>query len=166
VIEVLIESAALFAGCLVLHVIIWRIRRPESYRVWLPMLTVIFLVAGPAIAWKFTRTSSTEEFVAVLLLHGAVSCVYIIGYTLLSSFSPSIEILKLLDRSPSGLRREEIRLPYLDVALGGNRVVTLVHDGMIQADGDRVRLGSGGQLIATLVLFYRHTIGMPDGAGG
>ena len=72
----------------------------------------------------------------------------------------------MLERSPSGLRREDIRLPYLDVALGGNRVVTLVHDGMIHADGDRVRLGSSGRLLAALVLFYRHTIGLPDGSGG
>lgn len=165
-IQALIESAALFLGGLVLHVAIWRVKRPESYRVWLPLLVVIFLAAAPAAAWQFTRTTTVAEFAAVLLLHGAVSCVYIIGYTLVSSFSPSIEILRLLERSPSGLRREEIRLPYLDRALGGNRVVTLVQDGMIQADGDRVRLGSGGRLIATLVLFYRHTIGLPDGAGG
>jgi hypothetical protein len=164
--RVLLEAVLLFAACLAVHVLIWRVRRPESYRVWLPTLVAIFLVAGPVAEWRVTRTATAAELAAVFLLHGAVSSVYIIGYTLLSSFSPSIEILKLLDRSPSGLRREEIRLPYLDRALGGNRVVTLVQDGMIQADGDRVRLGSGGQLIATLVLFYRHTIGMPDGAGG
>ena len=165
-IEVLVEAAALFAGCLVLHVIIWRVRRPESYRVWLPMLVAIFLVAGPAAEWTWTRTRAMGELLAVLLLHGALSSVYIIGYTLLSSFSPSIEILRLLDRSPSGLRREEIKLPYLDTALGGNRVETLVRDGMIQARGDRVTLGSGGRVLATLVLFYRHTIGLPDGVGG
>ena len=164
-VAVLVEAAALFAGCLVLHVIIWRVRRPESYRVWLPLLVAIFLVAGPILEWKLTR-GTTSELLAVLLLHASLSCVYIIGYTLISSFSPSIEILKLLDSAPSGLRREDIKLPYLDAALGGNRVVTLVHDGMIQADGDRVSLGSSGRLLATLVLFYRHTIGLPDGVGG
>ena len=166
IVAVLIEAAALFGGCLALHVVIWRVRRPESYRVWLPLLVAIFLVAGPLVEWKVTTTSATSELLAVLLLHAALSSVYIIGYTLISSFSPSIEILKLLDRTPSGLRREDIKLPYLDAALGGNRVVTLVHDGMIQADGDRVSLGSSGRLLASLVLFYRHTIGLPDGVGG
>ncbi len=164
--EVLVEAGALFTCCLALHVVIWRVRRPETYRVWLPLLVTIFLVAGPAAEWTLTRLTTRAELLAVLLLHGAVSCVYIIGYTLLSSFSPSIEILRLLERTPSGLRREEICLPYLDTALGGNRVVTLVQDGMIHAHGDRVRLGSGGRLLATLVLFYRHAIGLPDGAGG
>jgi hypothetical protein len=37
---------------------------------------------------------------------------------------------------------------------------------MIHADGDRVALGSGGRVLAALVLFYRHTIGLPDGVGG
>jgi hypothetical protein len=164
--QVLLEAAALFLAGLALHVVIWRVKRPESYRIWLPLLVVIFLVAAPAAAWKFTRTTTVAELAAVLLLHGALSCVYIIGYTLVSSFSPSIEVLRLLERTPSGLRREEIRLGYLDSALGGNRVVTLVHDGMIHADGDRVRLGSGGRVLAALVLLYRHTIGLPDGAGG
>ena len=165
-IEVLIEAAALFAACLALHVVIWRVKRPETYRVWLPLLVAIFLLAGPVVEWRVTRTIAIEDRLAVLLLHGAASSVYIIGYTLLSSFSPSIEILRLLERSPSGLRRDEIQLPYLDTALGGNRVEALAHDGMIHADGDRVRLGSGGRLLATLVLLYRHTIGLPDGAGG
>lgn len=166
IVRILLEAAALFGGCLLLHVIIWRVRRPESYRVWLPLLAAIFLAAGPMVEWRLTTTHETAALLAVLLLHASMSCVYIIGYTLLSSFSPSIEILKLLARTPGGLRREEIRLPYLDTALGGNRVVTLVQDGMIHADGDRVSLGSSGRLLANLALLYRHAIGLPDGAGG
>ena len=53
-IDVLVEAAAVFGGCLVLHVIIWRVRRPESYRVWLPLLVAIFLVAGPLAEWTWT----------------------------------------------------------------------------------------------------------------
>ncbi|HVZ23093.1 MAG TPA: hypothetical protein VG871_18600 [Vicinamibacterales bacterium] len=164
--EVVVEAAALFAACLAVHVVIWRVRRPGTYRVWLPLLAGIFLVAGPAAEWTLTRTAATPDLLAVLLMHGALSSVYIIGYTLISAFSPSIEILKLLERSPAGLRREEIQLPYLQTALGGNRVVNLVNDGLIEAAGSRVSLGAGGRVLAGLVLFYRHTIGLPDGAGG
>ena len=49
---VLAESAALFAACLTLHVMVWRVRRPTSYRQWLPMLAALFLVVGPAVAWR------------------------------------------------------------------------------------------------------------------
>jgi hypothetical protein len=163
---VLAESAGLFAACLTLHVLVWRVRRPTSYRQWLPLLAGLFLVVGPAVAWQLMAADPLAERVAVLLLHASVSAVYIIGYTLVSAFSPSIEILKLLDRTPGGLPRTGVQLPYLDSALGGNRVLTLVSDGIIQADGDRVRLGPRGQTLASLVLFYRHAIGLPDGAGG
>jgi hypothetical protein len=163
---VLAEATTLFAACLALHVVIWRIRRPDSYRQWLPLLVGLFLLLGPAIAWRLTSDAAAEERLAALLLHASVSAVYIIGYTLVSAFSPSIEILKLLERTPGGLTRADIQLPFLDTALGGNRVLTLVKDGMIQADGDRVQLGRRGQTLASLVLFYRHAIGLPDGAGG
>jgi hypothetical protein len=172
---VLIESAAVFALCTAIQVLIWRIRRPERYHQWLPALVAIFLVAGPSAAWWLVARGLVAgsrsfgplaEWVAVLLLHGSASAVYIIGYTLVSAFSPSIEILKLLERTSGGLTRADIQLPFLDSALGGNRVVTLVADGMVRADGDRVRLGPRGQTLASLVLFYRHAIGLPDRAGG
>jgi hypothetical protein len=163
---VVVEAAGLFASCLILHVIVWRVRRPTSYRHWLPLLTGLFLIAGPLVAWWLTSGQATAARVAVLFLHASVSAVYIIGYTLVSAFSPSIEILKLLDRTPGGLARAQIQLPYLDAALGGNRVLTLVDDGVIEADGDRVRLGSRGRTLASLALWYRHAIGLPDGAGG
>jgi hypothetical protein len=163
---VLAQSAALFTACLSLHVAVWRVRRPTGYRQWLPLLAGLFLVVGPAVAWRLTANDPLAERVAVLLLHASVSTVYIIGYTLVSAFSPSIEILKLLDRAPGGLPRAGIHLPYLNTAIGGNRVLTLVDDGIIHADGDRVRLGPRGQTLASLALFYRHAIGLPDGTGG
>jgi hypothetical protein len=164
--RVVFEAAALFASCLAVHVVVWRVHRPETYRAWLPLLVAIFLVAGPAAEWMLTRTRDVSDLLAVLLMHGSLSGVYIVGYTLISAFSPSIEILKLLETTPGGLRREEIRLPFLETALGGNRVVNLVNDGLIRAHGDRVTFGSSGRLLASLVLLYRHAIGLPDGAGG
>jgi hypothetical protein len=159
-------SAALFAACLALHVGVWRVHRPASYRQWLPLLVVLFLIVGPAVAWRLTASLSVAERAAALLLHASMSAVYIIGYTLVSAFSPSIEILKLLEQTPGGLMRADIQLPFLHTALGGNRAVTLVADGLVHADGDRVRLGPRGQAIARLALLYRHAIGLPDGAGG
>jgi hypothetical protein len=174
--SILLDAAATFALCLCVHVTWWRIRRPTAYRQWLPALVAIFLVAGPAAAWLVIRSGAlaidaphvdaATEWAATLLLHGAASAVYIIGYTLVSAFSPSIEILKLLDRRPGGVPRAAIDLPYLRTALGSDRVSNLLSGGMIRADGDHVRLGPEAQALTRLVLFYRHAIGLPDGAGG
>src|SRR5437773_12107425 len=110
---VLIDAAAVFVTCLILHVIVWRVRAPLSYVQWLPRLVVVFLGIGPAMGWLIVRRGlftveaapldPLTAWVAVLLLHGSVSAVYIIGYTLVSGFSPSIELLKLLERTPHGL---------------------------------------------------------------
>lgn len=173
---ILVESAGAFLACLVLHVMVWRVRRPASYRAWLPSLTFIFLVAGPALAWWAidrravdfgeARPDRLTEWAAVVLLHGAAASVYIIGYTLLSAFSPSIEILKRIDQAPGGLARDAIDVPFLRTAIGGDRVKNLVADGLLEADGDAVRLGPRAQTLARIALVYRRAIGLPDGAGG
>src|SRR5438034_11799614 len=103
--SILLDAVALFALCLSVHVVWWRLRRPTAYRQWLPALVAIFLVAGPVAGWVMIqsgalaidapRLDAVTEWAATILLHGAASSVYIIGYTLVSAFSPSIEILKL-----------------------------------------------------------------------
>ena len=170
---VLLHGVVVYALCLGLHVVWWRLTRPGTFRAWVPALAIIFLVIGPGVAWLLAErqplglgsADTMGHWLAVLVLHLPASTVYIIGYTLVSAFSPSIEMLKLLARSP-GLRRAEIDLPYLRTAVGGDRVRNLLHEGMIQSDGGRVRLGPRARPVTALVLFYRHCIGLPDGAGG
>jgi hypothetical protein len=173
---VLLEAAAAFTLSVGLHVVVWRIQRPIAYGQWLPRLVVIFLVAGPAFGGLLVqrglvtvdagRADGWTEWAAVMLLHGSVSTVYIIGYTLVSSFSPSIEILKLLERTPGGLLRSEVDLPLLRGALGSDRIGNLIEGGLIRAEGDSVHVGPRARALTGLVLFYRHLIGLPDGAGG
>jgi hypothetical protein len=173
---ILFEAAAIFVGCLAVHVAIWRIRRPVSYRAWLPLLVLIFLVAGPAVGWWLVgarvlmaaeaRPDRIVEWAAVLLLHGSASTVYIIGYTLLSAFSPSIEIMKRLEQAPGGLAREEIDVPFLRTTIGGERVINLLEDGLLVAEGDAVKLSSRASTLAGITMLYRHVIGLPDGTGG
>ena len=81
----LIGGVALFTVSLALHVIVWRIRRPVSYRAWLPALAIIFGPVAAAIAWSMA--ASPRDLAAVLLLHGSLAAVYVIGYTLVSAFS-------------------------------------------------------------------------------
>jgi hypothetical protein len=142
----------------------------------LPALVAIFLVVGPVLAWWLVgervimpedpRPDAATEWAAVFLLHAAASSVYIIGYTLLSAFSPSIEILKRLDAATDGLTHSEIDVPFLRTTIGGERVMNLLEDGMLVADGDVVRLGPQATTLASIALVYRRAIGLPDGTGG
>jgi hypothetical protein len=161
---VLIDGLALFLSCLALHVIVWRIRRPASYRTWLPALMVIFGPVPAAVAWVIAP--APLDAVAVLLLHGTLAAVYVIGYTLVSAFSPSIELLKLLDRTPAGIPSSALRLPFLAGALTADRIDDLTAAGLVQQNGRRVELGARGARLTGLVLTYRHAIGLRDGEGG
>ena len=161
---VVADAFGLFLMSLVLHVVAWRIRRPESYRAWLPLLIVIFGVVPAAVAW-FVAPSPLDA-AAVLLLHGSVSTVYVIGYTLVSAFSPSVELLKLLDRTPGGVPIAELQLPFVAGGLTTERVDNLTAAGLMQRAGASVTLGQKGVWLSRLVLVYRHAIGLPDSGGG
>jgi len=161
---VLVAAVEVFASSLAIHVIVWRIQRPESYRAWLPILVVIFGPFAAGLAWLLVPTGL--EAAAVLLLHGTLSAVYVIGYTLVSAFSPSVELLKLLDRTPEGIPASSLRLPFLAGALTGDRIDNLTAAGLVRRAGTKLELGPRGAGLARLVLLYRHAIGLPDGEGG
>src|SRR2546428_3021171 len=162
--ELLIDGLGVFALCLALHVIVWRVRQPTSYRAWLPALVVVFGPVAAIIAWFMTQ--ALLPFAAVFLLHGTFAAVYVIGYTLISAFSPSIELLKLLDRTPAGITTSSLRLPKLAGALTGERIDNLTASGLVQQNGGRLQLGPRGVTMTRLVLLYRHAIGLRDGEGG
>ncbi|MDP1571566.1 MAG: hypothetical protein Q8L86_16350 [Vicinamibacterales bacterium] len=158
------QALALFAGGLVLHAIVWRVRRPASYRAWLPWLVVIFGPVATAVAWAVAP--GPLELAAVLLLHYVLAAAYTIGYTLISAFSPSVEILKRIDRAGGRLAVGALDLPFLAGALTDERIRNLEGAGLVSVDGARLRLGSRGRLLTGLVLWYRHAVGLRDGGGG
>jgi hypothetical protein len=160
----LIGGIALFVVSLAFHVAAWRVWRPAAYRTWLPALAVIFGPVAVTIAWLMASTPM--ELAAVLLLHGSLAAVYTIGYTLLSAFSPSLELLKLLDRAPAGVPTTSLCLPFLAGALTGDRIDNLAAAGLVRQDGARLELGPRGVRLTRLVLWYRHAVGLRDGGGG
>jgi hypothetical protein len=102
----------------------------------------------------------------MLLLHGSLAAVYIIGYTLVTAFSPSVELLKLLDRTPDGIPAASLRLPFLAGALTSGRIDNLRDAGLVRYNGARLELGDRGVRMTQLVLLYRHAVGLRDGEGG
>jgi hypothetical protein len=160
----LFGGIGLFLFSLAVHVVVWRIHRPESYREWLPILLVIFGPLAMALAWAVAPTKL--DAAGMLLLHGSLAGVYIIGYTLVSGVSPSVELLKLLDRMPAGLPVASLRLPFLAGALTGDRIDNLEAAALVQRNGDRLELGPRGISMTRLMLLYRHAVGLRDGGGG
>jgi hypothetical protein len=161
---VLVAGLVLFAGSLAIHVLVWRVRRPASYAAWVPLLFVIFGPIATALAWFLVPWPA--ELAAVLLLHYALATVYTIGYTLISAFSPSVELLKLVDRSGGRLPLSELNLPFLAGELTGDRVKNLEEARLVVIEGGRLSLADKGRRIAAPVLLYRHLVGLRVGGGG
>jgi hypothetical protein len=160
----LIDGLSIFLLSLALHVACWRVYRPASYRAWLPALIVIFGPVAIAAAWLVAPDALTAA--AALLLHGALAGVYVIGYTLVSGFSPSVELLKLLDRTPDGIAIDGLSVPILAGALTTDRLDNLSAAGLVQHNRHRLELGVRGARLTRLVLLYRHAVGLRDGEGG
>jgi hypothetical protein len=161
---VVVDGFALFLFSLVMHIIVWRVRRPESFRAWVPALAAIFGLLPAAIAWFITATPL--DFAALLLLNGSLATVYGIGYTLVSAFSPSVELLKLLDRAPDGVPMAALQLPFVAGGLTTERIENLEASGFMRQTGQRLELCPRGVWLTRLVLIYRHAIGLPDSGGG
>jgi hypothetical protein len=160
----LIGGLAMFLTSLVAHVIVWRAGRPETYRTWLPTLAMIFGLL-PAITIWLTAPGALAA-AGMVLLHGSLAAVYVVGYTLVSAFSPSIELLKLLDRTPGGIPASALALPLTPGSLTEERLDNLEAADLVRRDGDRLELGRRGARLTGIVLLYRHAVGLPDGQGG
>ena len=174
--EVLIKAALTFLVTVGVHIIVWRIHRPVSYRGWLPALLGLFvvggalvaaaLVQGPRLTGGGTIGEPLVEWCAIALLHGAVGLVYTIGYTLLLVGSPSLVILERLSAAPGGLRIDDVGLPMTADDLVGMRMEDLTRSGLVTADPRARHLTPKGRRLTWWVLLYRHMIGLPDGEGG
>lgn len=154
----------LFAGGLAVHVVVWRVWQPASYRAWVPLLMIIFGPVATAVAWMVVPTG--VELAAVLLLNYALSAAYVIGYTLISAFSPSVEMLKLIDRSGGSLPVSALDLPFLAGALTDERIRNLEQAGLVTIDRGDLVLGDKGRWMTAIMLRYRRAIGLRDGGGG
>lgn len=166
----------LFLACQVIHIVIWRLKQPSGYMTWFPILFAIFVPLAALGAYGLVHLitiSDTEvaspwlEWSAIFLFQIVLSLVYIIGYTAVSAFSPSMEIVKALDRAPAGLPRHQLATPFFEeTALSDARINNLIEADLIREEKGVLYLARRGRPLTQLVLFYRHLIGLPDGGGG
>jgi len=171
--HILVYGLSLFAICYLLHLIIWRIRRPTAYPIWLPaiffvlpLLTAIFILAA-----NLSVDLPSPRFIrllAIFLLHASLSSAYIVFYSGLIAFSPSLAILEAIDQSmPSGLHYEELFLPWFNHKnLAGLRIENLIAAQMLVETQNLLCLTAKGRLVAWCFRLYRRSIGLPEVSEG
>ena len=164
--DAMLLSLSAVAACWILHVVVWRIRRPDGYLLWLPAIffgipyLCLFAALGSrSIAW---RTHGILLWAAAIL-HGLICVCYIFQYTGIIEYSPSVEILKFVrSRMPEGVKISEIDAPTLsEEALTGKRVRHLLASTLLEeADGVLCLTGRGRALLKAYAL-YRTLLFLP-----
>lgn len=164
----LLVGFTLFAACLTLHIVIWRIGRPRSD---VRALLVIFMIApalvvvalhGASLLTSGGPVPSVLDATAILLIHWALASAYVLTYPAAQAQSPSLEIAYAVGQSmPRGLSREEILTLLNSETLVHSRVDDLVANRLIRADGDRYVLTPSSTRLIRGFLGFRAFLGLP-----
>lgn len=169
----LVLGLAGFSLCWLVHVAIWRIRRPQGYLIWLPMIFVgLPLLVIAALILGVTESpewlSRPDVLLPATALHLLISACYTCGYAGLTEYSPSAEVLKAVQRHmPEGVAIGKLRVTaFTEHSLTGKRLEHLVLSGMVTVRDERVRVTAAGKRSAALCKAYRKLTGVSEyGAG-
>lgn len=163
----LVLGLALFIACWVIHVAIWRIRRPAAYPVWLFGTFLVLPPVGGLVILLSGHTSTLagigdQVLLAALLLHIALSLSYISGYAGIIEYSPSAEILRAVHgHMPQGVPLDTLSVDSLtDEFLVGKRISHLKTSRLVRADGNELRLTAAGELVVAACQAYRAVFGI------
>lgn len=170
---ILCFGLGLFIGSIALQILIWRLRplqneltRLLALFVALPAFVVSICIVTRAYSWLIPTSWASWCFVYLLDL--SLSTGYMVLYTAITGFSPSIAILERVEESmPHGLPREEL-VPdwFTDQNLARARYDNLVSHRLISNSGGVLQLERRGRFIAQCFLIFRRFLGLPDLAKG
>ena len=159
---------------MLVHIIMWRsvpIRNQPSRLaiifLVLPVLVIVLCLAAPS-SWGATPQWPWIIWCLVYLLDLSLSLSYMILYTAVTGFSPSIAILEHVEENmPKGLPRQELVPPWFThEKLAGARQDNLIGRQLVSSSGGMLQLRPRGRFIALCFLIFRRFLGLPDLAGG
>lgn len=176
---ILIKSLLLFLSCVFLQVLIWRVIPEDSrhklhFFKALPWMIAIFIGVGSLSGYWMAGIpfldsiifSIESQFLAIMCFHFFASMIYISLYTVFAAFSPSMELLKIVESNmPNGIARNEIKLPLIEDVLFKERYENLITTKMILVRDDHFYLAWRGWLVANVFLSIHRLLGITAGKG-
>lgn len=175
-VSVIISAMLVFLACLVVHVALWRVRRPANppraliiiFFLLSPLVGVLIYVFLPRLAADIADGwwAGVAGWAAVYLLHFGLSSAYIMTYPAVEAVSPSLVMALMLGRAgPRGVARDEIEEFFATDRVLAPRFRDLVDSGLVtESDGSFTLTDRGRALIRFFVVF-RKIIGLPAGQG-
>ena len=174
-VSILSCGLGLLAFSMFLHIVVWRAfpvkNQPSRLAVIfvvLPALILAFCYLAGLSSWRSIPHWSWASWLLIYLLDLPLSLAYMVLYTLVTGFSPSISILEHVEENmPQGLPRDQL-LPhwFTHDRLAGARHDNLVKRGLVSDNGGVLQLQPRGKFVAICFLIFRRFIGLPDLAKG
>lgn len=151
-----------FCAALLLHIFVWRARRPKNDILALLVIFVMIPTVAAAVGFWARAGLGLEfwDFAAILVLHLALSAMYIQSYPPAQAVSPSLQILIYVGQSAEGLTREEILSLFDDAKMVAIRFQDLIHTRLIEQKGESYQLAPAGKRLIGFFVAYRKLLGL------
>ncbi|MBI5638830.1 MAG: hypothetical protein HZA17_00235 [Nitrospirae bacterium] len=165
--HIIIYGFLSFLGCMLIHVVVWRIKIPRHdalllFFIFLIFPSIFFLLLGVVKSVPVSGTDAAYGF----LLHVALSVVYISSYPAAQAISPSLDIMLVIGSSQDRrMTEEDIISRYDDGVLVAARVDDLRHSSLVLQKGGTFELTSVGKTVAGFFVLYRKLLGLHPGGG-
>ncbi len=166
----------IFFSCLLIHVLLWRVKRPLRQASALFLIFIGLPVIFSALVFGISLFSHKNcfiiagltgaEWALVLLLDLALSAAYILTYPAAQAISPSLKILLIIGgASPTGVSYEEMVNEFPAKDLFDRRVEDLFDEELIREESGGLVLTSSGAALARVFILIRKLLGLPAGKG-
>jgi hypothetical protein len=160
---IFLNTAALFAGCLAVHVIVWKVRLPKQQ---MKALFIIFLAGFLSwAAFSLAHRAALFAIAYVALYFWSLSFFYIITYSAVEADSPTLSLVHFIGtagdagRSPDEINLFMIQRPFL-----GARLAALARSGLIREEEGRYIISGNESFAFRLILGFRKVYGsIPKG---
>ena len=158
-----------FIAVLTLHIIIWRIKKPQNEIVFLLFLFIIFPFLFLFFIFFiniFKNFTDNNLLFSAFLLYFSLSCAYIQTYPAARANAPSLQIIYFIYKSgEKGLSEEEIRAKFSLNNLVYERVEDLIKENFVCKQDNTILLTRKGVILADIFWIYRKLYGLEFGQG-
>jgi predicted permease len=175
--HILLAGLLIFFACLFLHVIIWRWKYPRNRPTALLLIFIVLpsvFVVGYVVLEQLCIVPDTADIIpftgidwlAVYLLHFALSVAYILSYPAVEAASPSLALLLMLgDFKLQGILHDDLLHVFNDKIVLEPRIQDLVDSGLIAGSDGYFKVTTQGTVFINCFIFLRRLLGLPIGKG-
>lgn len=154
-----------------IHVIVWRLLKPNKYLLWLPAVFFLAPVFACYVFFMLLGFGSPDFDYSIIiwtaLLYIPLVVCYTGGFAGIVEYSPSAEILRAISTHPQGIAPLDLHVATLDEsALTGKRLKHLQANRLIVTRGEGIFLTSRGKQSVLICNTYRKIFGIKEEAAG